>query len=330
MARRVFFSFHYDDVMRVNVVRNSDQIVRQYHRAARFHDKSLWEQAKREGRLAIKRMINRGLLGSSVTCVLIGQYTWQRPWVRYEILKSFARGNGILAVQIHDVGISPKEPSSDFGRLLMELAPADPSPAPSYSRPHHGALFAPRDPMDELIAALANLPLADPPSVVFGPRPAPVPDPKDPFQELLDAMLPQPAAPRSSALFGHDPTFDSLFASTGPSASPSAISALGALMADVEASSQSPQPGHNPLGFVGYAINRASGSVGLLERTLDGRTWCANREIDRVALADLPWLSRAPDAGTFESLFRLYDWKRDDGAHALPGWIEHAARQVGR
>ena len=30
MARRVFFSFHYDDVTRVNVVRNSAQIVRQY------------------------------------------------------------------------------------------------------------------------------------------------------------------------------------------------------------------------------------------------------------------------------------------------------------
>ena len=98
MARRVFFSFHYDDVIRVNVVRNSDQIVRRYERAARFYDKSLWERAKKEGRLAIKRMINKGLQGSSVTCVLVGQHTWQRPWVRYEILKSFARGNGILGV----------------------------------------------------------------------------------------------------------------------------------------------------------------------------------------------------------------------------------------
>ena len=87
MARRVFFSFHYDDVARANVVRNSDQITRRYEGAVRFYDKSLWEEAKKQGPLAIKRMINRGLEGSSVTCVLIGQHTWKRPWVRYEILK---------------------------------------------------------------------------------------------------------------------------------------------------------------------------------------------------------------------------------------------------
>jgi len=105
MPRRVFFSFHYDDVLRANVVRNSDIVSRQYERAARFHDKSLWEEAKKQGDLAIKRMINGALEGSSVTCVLIGQQTWARPWVRYELLKSFERGNGIFGVQIHNVGM---------------------------------------------------------------------------------------------------------------------------------------------------------------------------------------------------------------------------------
>ena len=119
MARRVFFSFHYDDVMRVNVVRNSDQIVRRYDRAARFHDRSLWEEAKKQGRIALKRMINRALVGSSVTCVLIGQQTWQRPWVRYEILKSLARGNGILAVHIHDVGFDPKSRDDGFAPSVL-------------------------------------------------------------------------------------------------------------------------------------------------------------------------------------------------------------------
>lgn len=66
MPRRVFFSFHYDDVLRANVVRNSDIVSRQYERAARFHDKSLWEEAKKQGDLAIKRMINGALEGSSV------------------------------------------------------------------------------------------------------------------------------------------------------------------------------------------------------------------------------------------------------------------------
>lgn len=118
MTRKVFFSFHYDDVTRANVVRNSDVITRQYRKGTRFHDKSLWEETKKQGPLAIKRMINTALDGSSVTCVLIGQETWQREWVRYEILKSMARGNGILGVNIHDVGFDPAEKQSTYVGLL--------------------------------------------------------------------------------------------------------------------------------------------------------------------------------------------------------------------
>jgi hypothetical protein len=145
MPRKVFFSFHYDDVTRTNVVRNSDVITRQYQTGIRFYDKSLWEEAKKQGPLAIKRMINGALNGSSVTCVLIGQQTWHRPWVRYEILKSLSRGNGILGVQIHDVGFSsgavglsglfaPKPPVAG-GLLglgvLPTQPPAPPSPGPN-------------------------------------------------------------------------------------------------------------------------------------------------------------------------------------------------------
>jgi hypothetical protein len=106
MARRVFFSFHYDDVTRANIVRNCDVVTRKYEQRIRFYDRSLWESAKKHGPVAIKRMINGALEGSSVTCVLVGQQTWCRPWVRYEVLKSMARGNGILAVQVHDVGFA--------------------------------------------------------------------------------------------------------------------------------------------------------------------------------------------------------------------------------
>lgn len=121
MARKVFFSFHYDDVHRANVVRNSDVITRLYQKGARFHDKSLWEETKKQGPSAIKRMINNALEGSSVTCVLIGQQTWWREWVRYEILKSMARGNGILGINIHDVGFDPSDKqSTHFGLLTPD------------------------------------------------------------------------------------------------------------------------------------------------------------------------------------------------------------------
>jgi len=63
----------------------------------------MWESAKRTGPIAVKRLINSGLDGTSVTCVLIGSETYARPWVRYEILKSFRKGNSLLAVHINSI-----------------------------------------------------------------------------------------------------------------------------------------------------------------------------------------------------------------------------------
>jgi hypothetical protein len=109
MARRVFFSFHYDDIFAVNVVRNSDIIRAQYDQTSRgFFDKSLWEEMKKQGDRTIRSEIDRALEGSSVTCVLIGEHTWGRPWVRYELLKSFERTNGIIGIHIHDVAKRPR------------------------------------------------------------------------------------------------------------------------------------------------------------------------------------------------------------------------------
>jgi hypothetical protein len=53
--------------------------------------------------VAVKRLINSGLEGTSVTCVLAGSETYVRPWVRYEILKSFRRGNSLLTVHINSI-----------------------------------------------------------------------------------------------------------------------------------------------------------------------------------------------------------------------------------
>jgi hypothetical protein len=99
MARRVFFSFHYErDNWRANQIRNS-WVTRGIEEAG-FWDASLWEKAKKEGDLAIKRMINKGLENTSVTVVLIGEETAKRKWVRYEIIKSFERGNGMLGIDL--------------------------------------------------------------------------------------------------------------------------------------------------------------------------------------------------------------------------------------
>ena len=74
MARQVFFSFHYQrDVVRVNQIRNLPEVVD--HAAAGFKDASLWEEAKKKSDEAIKKLIDDGLKGTSVTLVCIGGKT---------------------------------------------------------------------------------------------------------------------------------------------------------------------------------------------------------------------------------------------------------------
>ncbi len=104
MAKRVFFSFHYEDVVnfRANVVRNH-WLTKPTREICGYYDASIWESAKKQGEVALKRLINRGLEMTSNTCVLIGSKTYERPWVRYELLKSFRKGNHILGVHINSI-----------------------------------------------------------------------------------------------------------------------------------------------------------------------------------------------------------------------------------
>jgi len=104
MAKRVFFAFHYQDVIdfRANVVRKH-WVTKPDREEAGFFDGSLWETAKKTSALAVKRLINDGLDGTSVTCVLIGSHTYARPWVRYEILKSLKKGNKLFGVHINSI-----------------------------------------------------------------------------------------------------------------------------------------------------------------------------------------------------------------------------------
>jgi hypothetical protein len=102
MARKVFFSFHYGrDLWRVNVVRNSGAI--EGISAAGFHDASLWEETKSKGDVAVKKLIDSGLDGTTVTVVLIGAETANRKYVSYEVEQSVARRNGILGIRINNI-----------------------------------------------------------------------------------------------------------------------------------------------------------------------------------------------------------------------------------
>src|SRR6185437_5106692 len=104
IKRRVFFSFHFDDVMRVNNVRNAWKITHPDGTSNRsFRDSSLWESRKYENPETIKQLIRAGVLNTSAVCVLAGSMTWDRRWVRYEIARAIIDGRGLLTVHLNNI-----------------------------------------------------------------------------------------------------------------------------------------------------------------------------------------------------------------------------------
>jgi hypothetical protein len=102
MARRVFFSFEYEnDVTRAMVVRKSG-LTRGIETAG-FIDAAEFEEIERSGEDAIRRWIHRQLEGTSVTVVLVGSATCTSKWVQYEIEMSKERGNGLLGIDISKI-----------------------------------------------------------------------------------------------------------------------------------------------------------------------------------------------------------------------------------
>jgi len=100
-VRSIYFSFHYEDIWRVNQIRNSGVVFGA--RPAGFADRSLWEEAKAKNAKVLTKLIQDGLSGTSVTAVLIGQQTASRRWVTYEISESIKRGNALIGIHINAV-----------------------------------------------------------------------------------------------------------------------------------------------------------------------------------------------------------------------------------
>lgn len=102
MARRTFFSFHYErDVSRASIVRHSSKTKSSID--PEWIEAGIWEEAKTKGDAAIKKLITDGLYNTSVTAVLIGAQTSSRRWVNEEIRQSEARGNGLFGIYIHNI-----------------------------------------------------------------------------------------------------------------------------------------------------------------------------------------------------------------------------------
>ena len=96
--RKVFFSFDYDDIFRVNQVRNigilsGDEIV-QVNRL---------EKVKYREDSAIKKWIKEKMQPCSCVVVLVGSQTASSKWVKYEIKQAIDSSKGLFGIYIHDL-----------------------------------------------------------------------------------------------------------------------------------------------------------------------------------------------------------------------------------
>lgn len=103
MARKIFFSFHYErDAWRAGQVRNCNVVVSTEDQYG-FIDAADWEEVKKKGDAAIKKWIGDQMENTTVTTVLIGAETADRDWVQHEIMEGWNRGNGIVGIRIHNI-----------------------------------------------------------------------------------------------------------------------------------------------------------------------------------------------------------------------------------
>ena len=99
MAKTVFYSFHYDqDVHRVQLVERMGALEGQPILNAQE-----WESVEAAGPDAVQDWIDKQMKYKRAVVVLIGRYTSQRPWVKYEIEKAWAEDRPLLGIRIHGV-----------------------------------------------------------------------------------------------------------------------------------------------------------------------------------------------------------------------------------
>ena len=97
MARRAFYSFHYEpDASRAGQVRNIGVV--EGNTPVSDND---WETVTKSGEAAIKKWISDQMYGRSCTVVLVGKDTAGRKWIDHEIIKSWNDEMGVVGIHIH-------------------------------------------------------------------------------------------------------------------------------------------------------------------------------------------------------------------------------------
>jgi hypothetical protein len=119
MARKVFFSFHFDeDFWRTQQVRNINAL-----EGNPLATPNGWEEVKRKGDAAIEKWIDDQMTGRTCAIVLVGAQTASRKWVLYEICKAWNDKRGVLGIRINKLlninGLSAPAGANPFDSVTL-------------------------------------------------------------------------------------------------------------------------------------------------------------------------------------------------------------------
>ena len=106
--KRVFYSYHYEDILRVQQIMQMGVI-----QGKSPVSPSKWENIKRKNH-SLKKHIDNKIIWCSCVIVLIGIETKNRKWVKYEIEKAWRDGKGLFGIYINRLNC-PNRRSSKKG-----------------------------------------------------------------------------------------------------------------------------------------------------------------------------------------------------------------------
>lgn len=104
VAPKVYFAFDFDDLARVETVRQTGKVGLRETIQRGFYDRAVWESRAAKNEAGLMALMREAVKHSSAVCVLVGTNTWRSRWVKYEIARALVEERGLLAVHINGIG----------------------------------------------------------------------------------------------------------------------------------------------------------------------------------------------------------------------------------
>jgi MTH538 TIR-like domain (DUF1863) len=103
MGRRVYFAFDFDDLMRIEIVRQSGKVGLRETIQRGFYDRAVWESRALKNESGLLALMREAVRNSTTVCVLSGAHTWRSRWVKYEIARAVIEERGLLTIHVDDI-----------------------------------------------------------------------------------------------------------------------------------------------------------------------------------------------------------------------------------